>query len=223
MFFVSYEEEQADSNWQLIKYKFPHAKRIHGIKGIQHAHKACALKSFTKMFWTIDGDTQTIDGWDFSFIPPEWDKDYIHIWHSKNPINDLEYGYGGIKLWPTKKVLTYNENWLDFTTSVSDIKIIPISISSTMFNSSEYSTWKSSFRECVKLCTNIDMNNDDSESKYRLEVWCNKTNGNEFSDWCIKGANDAKKWYNQNKENLTVINDFDELKKLFNTLNVKLT
>ena len=28
-----------------------------------------------------------------------------HVWRSKNPVNELVYGYGGVKLLPTKLTL----------------------------------------------------------------------------------------------------------------------
>lgn len=216
MFFVSYEEESADRNYELLKNRFPNVKRIHGIKGINEAHKECAKQSSTKMFWTIDGDTLVDDTWDFSFNPPAWDQDYIHLWHSRNPINDLEYGYGAIKLWPKNKVLNHNGNWLDFTTSISGIKIVPNTVATTAFNTSEYSTWKSAFRESIKLCTNILHNREDQESRMRLEIWKLKAKVNQpYSNWSLIGASDAIEWFDLNKDNVKLINDFQWLRNMF--------
>lgn len=216
MFFVSYEEESADRNYELLKNRFSYVKRIHGIKGINEAHKECAKQSNSRMFWTIDGDTIVDDSWDFSFNPPRWDQDYIHLWHSRNPINDLEYGYGAVKLWPKKKVIDYTGNWLDFTTSVSGIKIVPNTIATTAFNTSAYSTWKSAFRECIKLCTNIFYNNEDQESRMRLEIWRLKAKINQpYSNWARIGAEDAVLWFEENKDNVKLINDFQWLRNMF--------
>ena len=39
VFFLSYNEEFADENFELVQLVAPHAKRVHGIKGIFNAHK----------------------------------------------------------------------------------------------------------------------------------------------------------------------------------------
>ena len=39
---------------------------------------------------------------------------------SRNPINDLVYGYGGIKLFPTQMTRDMDTTTPDMTTSISD-------------------------------------------------------------------------------------------------------
>lgn len=214
LFFISYFEPNSLENWQRLKSRFIHAKHISGVKGIDAAHKKAAQSSLTSMFYTVDADTIVHDHWDFSFNPTEYDKNYLHLWYSKNPVNDLEYGYGGIKLWPRKAVIEYQSPWLDFTTSVGNLKIIPTIISTTCFNVSEFETWKSAFRESLKLSINIDFNQNDSDSKQRLAAWLSVKNNVSFADWSIKGAEDGVTYYND-KNDLSIVNDFSRLKKLF--------
>jgi hypothetical protein len=218
LFFVSYEEPNADTNWKILKDRFPHAKRVHGIKGIGNAHRYCAINSFTSMFWTVDGDTLIGDQWDFRYTPPVWDKEYLHLWYSQNPVNGLAYGYGAVKLWPRKRVLEHTESWLDFTTSVGGIKIIDQVIATTVFNTSEFESWKSAFRESVKLCVNLESTPDDDESRIRLETWMMVANHVAFASWCNVGANDAIKWVNSDPPDLSVINDFTWLRNKFKEL-----
>ena len=215
IFFVSYNEPNADKNWQILSQRFPHAQRIHGIIGIDNAHRECAIRSTTNMFWTVDGDTIVDEDFTFEYIPPIYDRDYTHIWYSRNPINELEYGNGAVKLWPTTKVREYRGSWLDYTTSIGQLKIMEQTIATTAFNSSPYETWKSAFRECVKLSHNIENNPEDKESISRLHIWSNIQNNADFSDYCIKGACDALVWYSFNKNNLDLINDFSWIEKLF--------
>lgn len=215
LFFISYDELNADENWENLNSRFPHAKRLHGIKGISAAHLECAKRSFTKMFWTVDGDTIVDTSWDFSFQPKSWDQKYLHLWYSRNSVNLLEYGYGSVKLWPKKRVIDFNGNWLDFTTSVGDIKLIEDTIATTIFNTSPYETWKSSFRESVKLCENIKIDSTDELSKKRLEIWSSiNQNDTPFSEWASKGAVDGINFHQDNKT-LSLINDFDWLKIFF--------
>ena len=64
--FISYKELNADENWEVLKSRFPTAKRIHGVKGIHQAHIAAAKKCFTKMFWIVDADAIIMDDFDFN-------------------------------------------------------------------------------------------------------------------------------------------------------------
>ncbi len=212
LFFVSYDEPNAEENYAILKARFPHTKRMHGIEGIGNAHKACAKQAFTSMFWTVDGDTIVDDDWDFSYDPPVWDKKYLHLWYSRNPVNSLVYGYGAVKLWPRELVLKHEGSWLDFTGSVGSIKLVNGVIATTRFNTTPYEAWKSAFRECVKLCENITMSPEDDESKERLKIWTSEHGSALHAAWCVQGAVDAVKWHRQNRNNLSDINDFRWLK-----------
>ena len=56
--FISYDEPNADRNWIELKKIAPWAKRIHGVKGSDSAHKAAADISDTDRLVTVDGDNQ---------------------------------------------------------------------------------------------------------------------------------------------------------------------
>jgi len=215
LFFVSYQELNAEINWQHLKNTYPHAKRIHGIQGIDNAHRMCAIQSFTSMFWTVDGDTVVDDHWNFDYIAPVYDRSYTHIWYSRNPINGLEYGYGAVKLWPRDAVVAYNGSWLDYTISVGQVKIMPNVIATTYFNTSPFETWKSAFRECVKLLHNINLDINDTQSQARLNTWIDTSNQEPYAEWCLAGAKDAVKWYSTNSNNLALINNFMWLQGIF--------
>ena len=51
-------------------------------------------------------------------IFPRKDRDAVHVWRSRNPINDLEYGYGGVKLFPRIATINVDVNKSDMTTSI---------------------------------------------------------------------------------------------------------
>ena len=61
--------------------------------------------------------------------------DTVYVWKSINPINNLVYGYGGLKLLPKKLVLDIDASKPDMTTSISK-NFIPMDIISniTAFN-----------------------------------------------------------------------------------------
>jgi hypothetical protein len=216
---ISYQEPNADSNYSLLKERFPNAKRIHGIKGIHQAHIAAAKKCFTKMFWIVDGDAQILDDFNFEYEVDEWNLDTVHVWRSINPINDLVYGYGGVKLFPRRMTINMDLSKPDMTTSISNnFKTIPVTSNITAFNTDEFSTWRSAFRECAKLSSKIIDRQNNEETQERLETWCTVGSDRKFGKWAISGACAGRKYGYDNKDNsdaLKLINDFDWLKNEF--------
>jgi len=216
--FISNNEPNSNENWTILSKRFTLAKRINGIKGIHQAHVAAAKQSFTKMFWAVDGDARILDSFNFDYQVPEYDQDYVHIFHSQNPINDLKYGYGAVKLLPRKLTAEMSIDTLDMTLSINKIKIINQVSNITHFNVDEFSTWRSAFRECVKLTLNVLNKKDNDESLQRLNTWCEVGFEKPFGKYCVQGAREGKNYALVNYDNieaLKLINDFDWLKERF--------
>ena len=216
IFFISYQEPNADVNFAILQDRFPIAQRVHGVKGIHQAHKEAAKKALTKMFYVVDGDALVEDDFNFDYEVPQKDMNAVHVWRSKNPVNELVYGYGGVKLLPTKLTLDMDSASTDMTTSISN-RFRPMEqISNTsLFNSTPFNTWKSAFRECVKLSSKVIDRQDNKETEARLDVWCNNSNDN----IAIAGAKAGRQYGEANKNNkeaLAKINDFDWLKEQYN-------
>lgn len=216
--FISYNETNADTNFKILQNKFPRSKRIHGVKGIHQAHIRAAELSDTEMFFVVDGDAIIENDFKFDYEVPVYERDTVHVWRSKNPINNLEYGYGGVKLLPRKLTLEMDVNSSDMTTSISKkFKVIPEISNISAFNTDEFSTWRSAFRECCKLSSEIIDRQDTSESIKRLDIWCNVAQG-DYADYAIQGAIAGRKYGEQNKGNLEAlvkINNFNWLKEQF--------
>jgi len=215
--FISYQEPNADSNWKLLKDRFPFAKRVHGVKGIHRAHITAAAKCFTDMIWIVDGDAVVLDSFDFDYSPH--DIEYVFVWRSKNPVNDLEYGNGGIKLFPRLLTLKMDTSKPDMTTSIST-KFKPVKIVSniTTFNTDPFNTWKSAFRECCKLSSAIIDRQKQDETAERLRTWCTIGIDRKYGDCSIAGALAGKEYGEANKDNLEAlkkINDFEWLDRKF--------
>jgi hypothetical protein len=215
--FISYQEPNANINWELLKSRFPFARRVHGVKGIHQAHIAAAAKCFTDMIWVVDGDAVVLDSFNFNYVPQ--DTEYVFVWRSKNPVNDLEYGNGGIKLLPRLLTLNMDTSKPDMTTSIST-KFKPIKVVSniTSFNTDPFNTWKSAFRECCKLSSAIIDRQKQDETAERLRIWCTKGNGRPYGECAIAGALAGKKYGEANKDNLESlkkINDFEWLDRKF--------
>ena len=205
--FISYNEVYAEENFAKLKDRFPLVKRVTNVQGIHNAHIAAARKSFTKMFWVVDADAIILETFDFKYqIPGDWDLETVHVWRSRNPVNNLEYGYGGVKLLPKKLTLSMDTLSVDMTTNISkNFKIMDAVSNITAFNTDEYSTWRSAFRECAKLAVIAD-----SEATERLDIWCNVAQGN-YAEFAIKGACAGRSYGEKNASNpeaLSKINDF---------------
>ena len=217
--FLSYREENADKNYQRLLDKVPYAKRVHGVQGIFNAHKAAAEIADTEMFYVVDADAEIVDDFNFDFYAEPWDSETVHTWCSQNPINDLVYGYGGVKLFPTQ-LLRDASHWnIDFTTSVSSsFKLMNQISNKTDFATDPFNAWKSAFRECVKLSTNIIDRSISDENKERLHIWCTVGEDRWHGRYSMLGAQQGKKYGEENidnQENLNLINDFNWLRKKF--------
>lgn len=222
--FISYQELTADENYARILEKFPDCKRVHGVKGIHQAHIAAAKLCSTPMFWIIDGDAQLVDDFNFEYpVQPNF-FDHVHVWRSINPINGLVYGYGGIKLFPTQLTIDMDTSKPDMTTSISNkFKAVDCISNITAFNSDPFSTWRSAFRECVKLSSKVIDRQKDNETNKRLNTWCTVGEDRQFGSYAIRGAIAGTAYGIKNQGNLEAlkkINDFGWLKEQFNARNI---
>ena len=217
--FISYNEPNADDNFAKLKEKFPRAKRIHGIKGIHQAHIAAAKLSTTPMFWVVDGDAVIEDSFKFDLLLPKHDTDIVHVWLSRNPINDLKYGYGGVKLLPKNLTENMDVNQIDMTMSISKkFKVVQQVSNITAFNTDPFSTWKSAFRECVKLASRPFDQGYQEETEDRLITWCNIGVDRLYGEYAIAGARAGKQYgsdYISEPDKLAKINDFEWLLEQF--------
>jgi len=224
VFFISYNEPNAETNWKRVLDKAPWAKRINGVKGIFQAHYAAAEQSETDMFYVVDGDAYLVDNWKFNYQPGVFDRDCTYVWRSRNPVNGLCYGYGGVKLFCKKEFLKL-KTWstLDMTTGLISKLCFMQKISNiTAFNTDEFSTWKSAFRECVKLKYNAVKEPKNSEHVKRLAKWktanWKKKKKPPFSQYATDGAIHADQYFQAHSthEDLLKINDMDWLRQEFN-------
>ena len=224
VFLLSYYEPFAEESYELLLDVAPHAQHVKNIKGIFNAHKRCAELAKTKMFYVVDADARLVDEFDFSYEPSDKNEIYpgvpstkcVHVWRSKNPINELVYGYGGVKLFPTVELRQAKDWHIDFTTSVGGNFVAVKEISNiTAFNTDEWSTWKSAFRECAKLSSSV-IKNEHADTEKRLDTWCTVGEDKPFGKQAIAGAIAGRAYGKENAENaeaLDKINDFDWLRK----------
>ena len=221
--FISYGEPNAEKNWQRVLSKAPWAKRVDGVRGIFEAHKSAAKLSETDMFYVVDADAYLVDTFEFNYQPGIFDREFSYVWNSKNPINDLVYGYGGVKLFSKSSVLNLRK-WTEldmFAAVVHDIKVMEEISNITEFNTDPFSTWRSAFRECVKLYYNSTQNPDNLDHIERLDKWLEPLEDAEYREYALAGATQAVEYAKENIDNydlLLQINNRSWLEKEYKRL-----
>ena len=204
LIFISYDEPNAEENWSDLLNKAPWAKRVHGVKGFDAAHKAAANKSDTERFITVDGDSQVLtEIFDYEVNEDEYEKNSIFSFSSKNNTNGLIYGNGGLKCWPKQEVLqmkTHEESnsdssKIDFCWEMN-YKQFNVLSSINFQNGSAYQSFRSGFREGVKM--SLDRGYKVCPTKFktliypgnyrRLLIWCSVGNDVEYGNMSVYGA-----------------------------------
>lgn len=218
IFFLSYDEPNAEEHWELLRKRFPAARRVHGTSGLWHAHAHCAKLSSEEMFYVVDGDNIVCDDFDFSFRVPKGEPWAVRVWRCRNAVNDLVYGYGAIKLYPRAAFQKENSLAVDVATSTQlPYKKMPELASVTEFNGSEFHAWRGAFRECAKLAGRAIVGRDE-EAELRLQVWCSRGIGRPFGASCLLGARAGRAFGQENQGNqvaLAQINDFNWLRDFY--------
>jgi hypothetical protein len=190
--FFSNGEACAEENYEhLLKLteKLPNkVVRIDGINGRVKSQHAAAESSATPWYFLVNAKLKVDSKFDFNWQPDRLQIPKHYIFHATNPVNGLVYGHQAIVANNKKLTLENFGTGLDFTMD-SEHEVVAINSGIGMYNSSEWDTWRTAFRECIKLKSSRTM-----ENKERLDVWLNVSTG-EFSEYSIQGAKDAVEYY----------------------------
>jgi hypothetical protein len=110
-----------------------------------------------------------------------------------------------------KITLANNGTGLDFTLD-NEHEVVEMNSGIAMYNTDEFSTWRTSFREAIKLRAD-----ENQASKDRLDAWLNKGEG-DFAQYSIQGAQHAVEYYesvNGDLNKLRLSYDWPWLKEYF--------
>ena len=213
--FLSYDEPSAETYWQILKEKYPRAKRIQGVKGRTQAYHAAAALSETDYFFAVFPTIELDDSFDFTFQPDRLREACHYIFHAKNPVTGLEYGHRAVILYNKHLCLSTIHPNLDFTLSQPHT-VIPQLCGTSHFNQTPEISWRVAFREVLKLCEMKPT----VESRYRLKKWCELGVG-EYASYVHRGALDAVEYYketNGDKRALMLSYELEWLKEKFNSI-----
>jgi hypothetical protein len=201
--FLSNGETGADENWEhllnVTKGLPNRVVRVDGVNGRAAAYHAAAEASDTPWMFTVFAKLKVSPKFDWNWQPDRMQVPKHYIFHAKNPVNGLTYGHQAMIAYNKKLTLANEGRGLDFTLD-DEHETVPLISGTAMYNTDPFSTWRTAFREVLKLKAD-----DSEESRVRLDAWLNKAEG-DFSQHSIKGAVDADKYFDE------VSGDFDALK-----------
>jgi hypothetical protein len=211
--FFSNGEACADSNYEhLLSLNLPNRiVRIDKVKGRVASQHAAANASNTPWYFLVNAKLKVRDDFDFNWQPNIYKSRRHYIFRATNPVNGLVYGHQAIVANNKKLTLNTVVRGLDFTMD-SPTEVVDINSGTSMYNSSPYDTWRTAFREMIKLCCNTDQDSID-----RSSAWLNKGNG-DFGEYSKMGARDAVDYYNSvdgNMEKLMLSYDWEWLHQYY--------
>lgn len=219
--FLSNGEKGAEENYEHLLHlakDLPNSViGLKDIKGRVASQHAAAKEASTPWYFLINGKCKVDPSFDFSWQPDRLCTARHYIFRATNPVNGLEYGHMAIVA--NNKRLTLNTlgKGLDFTLD-SPHSVINVNSGIGLFNTSEWDTWRTAFREVIKLQHNVETLHD-KESKERLNIWTTIGQGN-FAEWSIQGAKDAVNYYeeaNGDFEKLKLSYDWEWLRNKFDS------
>lgn len=233
--FISYDEPNAELNYSDLLTKFPLAKRVHGVKGSDNAHKKAAELSQTEWFVTVDGDN-IVDSKFFEIEINLIDGVSVYSWCGRNVINNLRYGNGGVKVWKKDFVLNMKTHEAAESESAQvdfcwedGYRNFPTVFSDTIINHTPYQAWRAGFREGVKmlLCrgSKVEKNQIRTEvywhNIHRLRFWSCVGSHKENGIYAMLGARQGSYMTYCSDWNHLDVRDFEKLKEIYNTIAVQ--
>jgi len=171
-------------------------KWVRGINGRVAAYQAAARASDTAWFFAVFAKLQVVGNtfpWE-TWQPDYWQEPKHYIFNARNPVNGLEYGHQGMIAYNKKLVLANNDPGIDFTLSQPH-ESVPLLSGVAQFNQDPWTTWRTAFREVVKL-KHFMATQPTLETEHRLDTWLTVASG-DYSDWCLRGAQDAVSYYKE--------------------------
>ena len=230
--FLSYDEPNADKHYADLCNKLPWAKRVHGVKGSDAAHKRAAEISETEWIITVDADN-IVDPKFFNLeIDTSNPKIQVYSWLGRNKLNGLLYGNGGLKIWKRDFILNMKTHeasdsdraqvdfcWEDGYRQFKDC------YSDTVITGSPFQAWRAGFREGVKMTLLDGVKIPSSEiservwwhNLHRLRMWSTVGAHEENGLYAILGARMGTWMTNCTDWNYVDVRDFEILREIYET------
>lgn len=190
--FISYDEPQADLNWEKLKQNHPRALRVHGVAGMERALEAAADSATTPWYFAVFAKTEIHPEFGFDFVPDYMRGPKHYIFDCLNSVNGLQYGHMGVVLYNCRGIREQNRRpdgfGLDYTMSWPH-EHIPLLSCVSNFDTTAYHAWRTAFREAAKLSW-FERVQPTIDGAYRLRVWTTRAQGPQ-AKWCLLGAQEG--------------------------------
>lgn len=187
--------------------------RVSNVNGRAEAYKAAATASSTPWFFAVFAKLEVSSDFDWDWQPDYWQEPKHYIFNARNPVNGLEYGHQAMIAYNKRLVLETEDPGLDFTLSKAH-EVVPILSGTAHFNQDPWMTWRTAFREVLKLRQFMDLA-PTLETQHRLQTWLSKAHG-DHAEWCLRGAADAVEYYEAVTGNPTELHRSFEWAWLYN-------
>lgn len=218
--FIENGEKNADKHWNKLFAMVQASRNIQSVSGVNgrtQAYQAAALKSTTPWFFAVFAKCDVYEDFDFNWQPDYFQEPKHYVFHARNPVNGLEYGNMAIIAYNRELVLNPpNPVGLDFTMSAPHA-VVPELSCTARFNVDPTMTWRTAFREALKLKQIVDTRYT-VEAEWRLHKWTTVGEG-ENGEWSTRGATDAVDFYHEvkgNRKELQKSYEWKWLDELFN-------
>jgi hypothetical protein len=230
--FLSYDEPNAEENWARIRNMVPWARRVDGVTGSDAAHKAAAMASTTDRFVLVDGDNiPDPEFFNQQLVLDDTNRDCVFRWRSRNHINGLMYGNGGISCWTRDFVMNMRTHEASDGSDDTAVEFcfdprywaMHDCYSTTYPNATPEQAWRAGFREGVKMCLNRGRRPTVEDFKQQvhqrnldhLTIWHNVGMDVENGDWAMYGAKLGTYMTMITDWDYREVQDFDALNKIW--------
>jgi hypothetical protein len=221
--FISNGEPSANSNYErlleiaAVNKLSNRIVRVKDVVGRVASQHAAANASETAWYFLINGKLEVNPEFDFNWQPDRLQKPKHYIFMATNPVNHLEYGHQAIVANNKRLTMETEVQGLDFTMD-SPHEIVDMNSGVAIYNTDSWTTWRTAFRECIKL-KHYSVVNDNQQNSDRLNTWLTVGDG-ENGQWSTGGAYDAMEYYesvNGELSELMKSYDWAMLKELYDS------
>lgn len=209
IFMLQHDEANAEHNWEALLDQHPIARREYSTGNIRKSHEKLAKLSHTQLFAVVDADCYLTKP--FLMAGQEHNYTRVNVWKVKNPINGLVYGHGGPKLFG-KHLFNASSSPVDMTLSLTNhVQVMDDVVGEHRFNWSGFATYRTAFREAVKLSMSKD-----PEAQERLRIWCEEANKKvPYAMLCLEGAQQGFTFAKSTDFDPHKINDYGWIEDLY--------
>ena len=232
--FLTYDEPNKERNWISVQNTVPWARRVDGVKGSDAAHKAAADASDTDRFILIDGDNiPDANFFNAQLILDDTNRDCVFRWRSRNNINGLMYGNGGISSWTKEFVYNMRTHEASDGQAENDVEFcfypnywaMHDCYSTTYPDATPFQAWRAGFREGVKMSLDRGVKPSLAEFESRVNnrnydnlcIWQSVGADNENGAWAIMGARHGTFKTMLTDWDYTQVQSFDALQVIWDT------